>query len=103
MVSVRFTDFKSKRPNPQLKSVDDITPEELHELADKVLIVDVRRPDEWIGELGHIPGSQLMTLEMLPMRLTELPTDRTIVFVCRSGNRSAQAAAFAKMQGFESV
>lgn len=45
----------------------------------------------------HIPMSQLAA------RAFELPRDRTIVCACRSGARSAQAAAWLSRQGFGAV
>src|SRR3990172_7492649 len=55
---------------------------------DGAFVLDVREPDEWAA--GHIAGATLIPLGQLPDRLGELPRDRTIVVVCRSGNRSAQ-------------
>lgn len=51
-------------------------------------MLDVRQPEEW--NEYHIPGSTLIPLGELASRLNELPRDREIVVVCRSGNRSAQ-------------
>lgn len=89
--------------NPQHAGVRDITPEELRKNKGQVKIVDVRRPDEWKGEFGHIPEAQLITLNTLPEHVEELPTDKPIVFVCRSGGRSGQATAFAMQNGLEDV
>lgn len=99
----QFISFASAQSNPQVSGVLDITPEELQSKKNQVLLVDVRRPDEYEGELGHIPGAQLMVLDTLPDRLSELPKDQTVVFICRSGGRSAQATAYAQSQGFQSV
>ncbi|HLB43967.1 MAG TPA: rhodanese-like domain-containing protein [Candidatus Limnocylindrales bacterium] len=51
-------------------------------------VLDVREPDEWAA--GHIPDATLIPLGQLASRVAEVPADRTIVVVCRSGNRSAQ-------------
>lgn len=103
MTAIKFIEFKSKAPNPNLPSVFDISTEEVRSNKDKVALIDVRRPDEWVGEYGHIPEAKLIVLDTLPMHIEELPKDTTIVFVCRSGARSAQAAAFALENGFKSV
>lgn len=102
MVS-QFIDFKTKQRNPDVADVEDIDPKELWDNRDSVTIVDVRRPDEFTGELGHVPGSSLIVLDTLPEKLNEIPTDKTIVFVCRSGTRSGRATAFAKEQGVSHV
>ncbi len=95
--------FKSASPNPNFNGVQDILPAELRERIKDVKVVDVRRPDEWTGEYGHIPGAQLVTLDTLPDQIDDLPQDQTIVFVCRSGGRSGQATAFAQKCGFDKV
>jgi rhodanese-related sulfurtransferase len=102
-VSAKFIQFKSQTKNPSLPQVFDISPEELREQLQTVQIIDVRRPDEWVGEYGHIATATLLTLDTLPIRINELSPEQTVVFVCRSGARSAQAAAFALENGFKSV
>jgi rhodanese-related sulfurtransferase len=62
-------------------------------------MLDVREPDEWAA--GHIPGGTLIPLGALESRLNELPTDRDIVVVCRSGNRSAQGRDILRANGLE--
>lgn len=96
-------DFHSKQKNSENPGVEDIDPKELLEKKAQLKIIDVRRPDEFTGELGHIPGAELIVLDLLPQRIGELSQDSTIVFVCRSGARSGKATAFAKGQGFEKV
>ena len=51
-------------------------------------MLDVRQPDEWAA--GHIEGATLIPLGELADRVAEVPADRQVVVVCRSGNRSAQ-------------
>lgn len=96
-------EFQSKTANPQYQGVQDISPEELLAKKSLVKIIDVRRPDEYEGELGHIADAELLTLDYLPMKINELSREVTIVFVCRSGARSAQATAFALEHGFSQV
>ena len=65
------------------------------------LVVDVRTPGEW--EEGHAAESLLLPLNELPNRFAELPKDRALLMVCRSGGRSEQAAMFLQAMGFERV
>ena len=58
---------------------------------DGALLLDVREPHEW--QAGHAPKARHIPLAQLPRRAGELPTNMPIVVVCRSGNRSARAAA----------
>ncbi len=64
-------------------------------------ILDVREPSEWAQ--FHIPGATLIPLGDLPTRLSEVPADREVVVVCRSGNRSAQGRDILLNAGFTRV
>lgn len=67
-------------------------------------VIDVRGPDEFVGELGHIKGAQLVTLGGdLHQFLDTAPKDGKYLFVCRSGGRSTQAALMAQSRGFTDV
>lgn len=96
-------DFDNKIANSNYPGVTDVTPQEVLDKKNDLCLIDVRRPDEWEGELGHVAGSELLTLDFLPQKIAELPREKTIVFICRSGNRSGQAAQFAQENGFDSV
>jgi hydroxyacylglutathione hydrolase len=56
-----------------------------------VLVLDVRQPAERAE--GAIPGSRHIVLADLPQRMSELPRDRVVWTVCRSGRRAAIAAS----------
>ena len=66
---------------------------------DDVILLDVREDDEF--KAGHIPGAEWIPLGQLSSRLNELPKDKTIVAVCRSGNRSGQATELLRQNGFD--
>jgi rhodanese-related sulfurtransferase len=63
-----------------------------------VILVDVR--EDWEYAAVHIPGTVLIPLGQLSSRLSEIPIDKTVIAVCRSGNRSDQATALLKQRGF---
>lgn len=65
------------------------------------LMLDVREPAEWAE--GHIPGAMLVPLGELQARLAEIDGTRSIVVVCRSGNRSAQGRDILLGAGFPAV
>ena len=69
----------------------------------QVVVVDVRNPDEWYGETGHIEGAILIPVDALPMNLDKLAAhkDKEIICVCYVGQRSATAAQFLAQQGFK--
>lgn len=64
-------------------------------------VLDVRQPDEWAA--GHIPDATLIPLGELASRIVEVPKDRQVVVVCRSGNRSAQGRDILLGAGYPSV
>jgi phage shock protein E len=66
-----------------------------------VFFLDVREPDEWNS--GHIPNTTLIPLGELQNRLNELPKDKEIVVVCRTGHRSLQGAQTLVTNGFTNV
>jgi rhodanese-related sulfurtransferase len=62
-------------------------------------LLDVREDDEWTA--GHIDGAQHIPLRELAGRIAELPKERTIVAVCRSGGRSEAAVRGLRRLGYE--
>ncbi len=81
----------------------EIQPGALQELDNRAVILDVREPDEYKGPLSPIPASSLLPLGNLQARLDELPKDKLIIAVCRSGARSAQACVLLQRAGFTRV
>ena len=65
--------------------------------------IDVRRLDEWEGELGRVPGSALCTLDDLEAACQAWDRAAPIVVICRSGARSGRGAAVLTAAGFEKV
>lgn len=66
-----------------------------------VFVLDVRTQEEW-NEF-HAPNTTLIPLDQLPVRISEVPQDREIVVVCRSGNRSQQGRDILLNAGFKQV
>ena len=69
-------------------------------------LLDVREPWEYSAPYGrHAPGAHLIPLAQLPSRLDELPGDRAgeLLVICKSGGRSAMAAAYLIQRGFRRV
>lgn len=95
--------FKNKTANPHFPDVFDVNPQEVLDSAQQLNLIDVREVPEFTSELGHVPGSKLVVLSTIPDNLQSLAGDKPVVFICRSGNRSAQAAYFAKTNGFTNV
>jgi rhodanese-related sulfurtransferase len=64
-------------------------------------ILDVREPAEW--SMGTLPDAVLISQNEIVRRLEELPRDRPVLCVCRSGGRSANVAAFLAFNGYEAA
>ncbi len=66
-----------------------------------VFMLDVRTQQEW--DEYHAPNATLIPLDQLQSRLGELPKDREILVVCRSGNRSQQGRDALRAAGFDAA
>lgn len=64
-------------------------------------LLDVREPAEW--DAGHSPLAVWIPLGELGARLDEVPSDRTVAVVCRSGGRSAAATEALRGTGIDAV
>lgn len=84
-------------------SVPEITAREAHAQLDTFHPVDVREEHEFHGPLGRLPGARWIPLGALEERLRELPKDRPILVVCRSGARSAKACTRLREAGFDAT
>jgi rhodanese-related sulfurtransferase len=68
---------------------------------EETALIDVREPAEFFE--AHVPGAVLIPMGQLPSRLEELPRDRTVYVICRSGNRSGAMGPLLDAHGFDSV
>ena len=66
-----------------------------------VFLLDVREDDEWTA--GHAPDAVHLRLGELGARVDELPRDREVYVICRSGARSAYAAQALTAGGVHAV
>lgn len=68
----------------------------------EALLLDVRNPDEWDDDLGHIERARLIPLPALAERMGEIEAwkDQPIVVVCRAGGRSREATGMLRAAGF---
>ena len=65
------------------------------------ILLDVREPQEW--QAGHAPQARHIPLGQLESRLAELPRDRQVIAVCRSGRRSALATQQLVAGGYAAI
>lgn len=81
-------------------AVAEVNPGEVSLLVEAgALLLDVREDDEW--EAGHAPEAAHLAMGLIADRLGQLPSDRTVVCVCRLGARSAAVAGALASAGFD--
>ena len=66
-------------------------------------LVDVREPDEFTGELGHVAGAELVPLGDVAAAAAGWDREAPLVVLCRSGGRSGRAATALEQLGFKRV
>lgn len=89
-----------------------LTPKEAHELmqhSDKAVLVDVRTRAEW-DWVGRVPKAVEVEIMSYPGNrpneafiedlAKKVPKDAVVMFLCRSGGRSHNAAGYAAQAGY---
>lgn len=64
-----------------------------------VQVVDVRNPDEY--ESGHVANSINIPVNDVLSRFSELPTEKTLLFICQMGGRSGLACEMVAAMGVD--
>ena len=81
---------------------DDVQPSVMStDLPAAVFLLDVREDDEWAA--GHAPDAVHIPVGALPGRVAEIPADREVYVICRSGARSAYAAQQLSVAGRKTI
>ena len=81
--------------------IEEISPRDLQaRLAapEPPLVLDVR--EVWERDIARLPGTVDIPMGEVPGRLAELPKDRDIVVMCRSGGRSLKVSQFLDKSGY---
>ncbi|MFY7867936.1 MAG: rhodanese-like domain-containing protein [Exiguobacterium sp.] len=68
---------------------------------EEITLLDVRESSEYEG--GHIKGAENAPLSSLDANQLPYPKDEPIYVICRSGNRSAQAASQLQDAGYTEI
>ena len=69
--------------------------------GDPFTLLDIR--EKWENDLVTIEGSQFVTMEEVPSKLSEFEQDKPMIIYCHTGVRSAAVAAYLLNQGFLDV
>lgn len=73
------------------------TTELMKDLKDDLVVLDVRTEAEF--DDGHVEGAINIPLEELVSRIQEVPDDKPMLIICRSGHRASIAFDILKKQG----
>lgn len=90
-------------PIPDTGTWGDLTPRAASPALGMLRVLDVRQPHEFHGDLGHVPGAELVPLDQLDAALPMLDAARPVLVVCRSGKRAAAACERLVANGFFAV
>ncbi len=102
LVAIVGVIFLQNSQSPSTSLATEISVDQAVKLHDQgAFFLDVREPSEWTQ--FHIPGATLIPLGELPNRLSEVPRDKEVVVVCRTGHRSAQGRDILLKAGFTKV
>jgi rhodanese-related sulfurtransferase len=82
---------------------EEISVADAHRRRAEFHAVDVRADHEFHGPLGHVENALLVPLPELEARASELPRDRPLLMICRSGVRSGKACERLVALGLVSV
>jgi hydroxyacylglutathione hydrolase len=97
-------EYKFKNQHKMIDDIPEVEPQQVYENLDSLVLIDVRTPEEYVGELGHVPNSTLKTLgEDFDSFVHSLDQNKEYVIICRSGRRSAAATDYMRSKGFSHV
>ena len=80
-------------------SVQDL--KEARDSGSDLIVLDVREP--WERDVARLEGTLDIPMNEVPDRLDELPKDKPIAVLCRSGARSLKVAQYLRANGFPEV
>jgi rhodanese-related sulfurtransferase len=95
--------FLERRP---VADRNDISPDTLQARVQQgdttLLLLDVRTPQEFKSDTGHLQGAILIPVQELKNRMAELNPykSKTIIAYCRTGHRSSLATDMLRGEGF---
>jgi rhodanese-related sulfurtransferase len=93
--------YDAARPNPA--GHRDVSVAQVTLPPSGVRLVDVREPHEYVGELGHVPGAELVPMGAVLAQAVAWDKGQELLLICRSGGRSGQVAQALTRLGFGKV
>jgi len=105
-VAIIYASFQGKNASYHNLSVQEVK-QRIDSKKNDFVLIDVRTPQEYTGQLGHLGNAPLYPLQSLDTQYQNLKKyqqeDKDIIVYCRSGNRSRRAAEFLIDHGFKNI
>jgi rhodanese-related sulfurtransferase len=98
--AIGFGQQQGAAPTSKAKTLTRNELDKLLATPDRVLLIDVRRPDE-ISSNGGFPVYLSIQAGDLEKHLSEIPKDRLIVLVSNHAGRAGRAADLLESKGFK--
>jgi rhodanese-related sulfurtransferase len=97
--------FRKRGQRPPFKKLSPPVAYEMMRDSPDMLILDLRPPQEYNGETGHLRRAQNIPLERLPYRLLEISPFReeTVLVYCRADDCGEKGIAVLVASGFENA
>jgi rhodanese-related sulfurtransferase len=81
-------------------TADLTTVQGVHERLGEITLVDCRELYEWVA--GHVDGAVHIPVNAIMAGAgSDLPTDKPVAVICRTGNRSELASMMLQARGYE--
>lgn len=97
---INYEEFCGVPAVEDIPAVDVASFHSMQKRGDSIFLLDVREPNEYAED--HLQGL-LIPLGQLHERVGEIPTEKTIIVHCRSGQRSARAVQQLLGLGYKDV
>jgi rhodanese-related sulfurtransferase len=97
--------LRGKRPRAPYKKLSPPIAYEMMRDNPEMLVLDLRPPQEFNGETGHVRRARNIPLERLPFRLLEISAFRedTVLVYCRADDCGEKGIGILLSSGFENV
>jgi rhodanese-related sulfurtransferase len=81
--------------------MSDVPTVRVDEIDPDAVLLDVREDDEWAA--GHAEGAVHVPASELMARYGEVPADREVHVICRTGGRSMRVTQWLNQNGYDAV
>ena len=98
--AISFAQQPATVPASKAKVLSRVELDKLLATPDRVLLIDVRRPDE-IASIGGFPVYLSIQAADLDKHLSEIPKDKVIILVSNHAGRAGRAADLLESKGFK--